>query len=494
MKLSMWILANQLSFLDPQVHIRSDSPLILHSARRAYATNCVYVYQDGADCVYAWEEDTIRLSDISVSEAFELVQSVFDTMSDWYARITAAISARNYQSLVDQCYQVFKNPTVLIDGNYQVLGISKQFGADDADDEWQYLKTYGCSSPRALRRIRQTQPQIFLAPEVIHFSFTAPYLKGKGLTMAITCGNCQLGRMNVMEKDRPLNRGDMQLMELIAELLRPCLSGYKAQHYQCAPYLNKLLDGLPLTGEELQQLKSTRGWQTDHTFQLYLLCPLEMGDPQDSESAPGTRVLLLSLYNTFPEDLSGISKGFIVLLADNTLLDSAVRLARLEALAKLNNIRLSYSLPIRELKNAHFLMEQSMVAQQLGTACNPQQSIDDFYHYGVDYLLYGCHSKKACELACQPDVWMLYQHAREGDEFLYETLKAYLTHERSIQKTAGALFVHKNTLIYRIRKLEEMLRYSLDDPYTREYMRLSFFTLERFRFYRQAGLIPDKAL
>ena len=44
MKLSMWMIANRLSSLDIELDIREDAPVILNSARRAYATNCVWVY------------------------------------------------------------------------------------------------------------------------------------------------------------------------------------------------------------------------------------------------------------------------------------------------------------------------------------------------------------------------------------------------------------------------------------------------------------------
>ena len=45
MKLSMWMLVNRLHNFELEVHIRDDSPVNLKSARRAYATDCVYVYQ-----------------------------------------------------------------------------------------------------------------------------------------------------------------------------------------------------------------------------------------------------------------------------------------------------------------------------------------------------------------------------------------------------------------------------------------------------------------
>ena len=47
----MWMIANRLSALDPEIHIRDSAPIILRSARRAYATNCVHVFQVGKDAI-----------------------------------------------------------------------------------------------------------------------------------------------------------------------------------------------------------------------------------------------------------------------------------------------------------------------------------------------------------------------------------------------------------------------------------------------------------
>lgn len=45
MKLNLWMIANRLSELEPELHIPENAPAALQSARRAYATECVYIYQ-----------------------------------------------------------------------------------------------------------------------------------------------------------------------------------------------------------------------------------------------------------------------------------------------------------------------------------------------------------------------------------------------------------------------------------------------------------------
>ena len=54
-----------------------------------------------------------------------------------------------------------------------------------------------------------------------------------------------------------------------------------------------------------------------------------------------------------------------------------------------------------------------------------------------------------------------YDHA--NGTFLQDTLLAYYRHGFSVGKTAEALFIHRNSLQYRINKIEELLGMELDD-------------------------------
>ena len=73
----------------------------------------------------------------------------------------------------------------------------------------------------------------------------------------------------------------------------------------------------------------------------------------------------------------------------------------------------------------------------------------------------------------------LWRQKETGDAIFYDTLKTYLEQDRSAVHTAQALFIHKNTFFYRLRKLQEGLTADLADPSARLYLLLSFRILER---------------
>ena len=99
MKLSMWMIANRLSSLDMELDIKNDAPVILKSARRVYATNCVHVYQENNDVVCNGEGNTIRFQNMDLTQGFEIIASVFDYFQDWMDDMIRLTRERDYQGL-----------------------------------------------------------------------------------------------------------------------------------------------------------------------------------------------------------------------------------------------------------------------------------------------------------------------------------------------------------------------------------------------------------
>jgi len=65
-----------------------------------------------------------------------------------------------------------------------------------------------------------------------------------------------------------------------------------------------------------------------------------------------------------------------------------------------------------------------------------------------------------------------YDEANQSN--LLHTLKVYLEHDRNAQRCANMLYLHRNSLQYRVRRIQEIAGINLDDPTERAYLRLSF--------------------
>lgn len=73
--------------------------------------------------------------------------------------------------------------------------------------------------------------------------------------------------------------------------------------------------------------------------------------------------------------------------------------------------------------------------------------------------------------------------AYDGSEELIRTLEAYFKHNANLSQTAEALFVHRNTLLYRMERISQILDLDLDNPDNRLAVQLAL------HIYRMKGSV-----
>ena len=71
--------------------------------------------------------------------------------------------------------------------------------------------------------------------------------------------------------------------------------------------------------------------------------------------------------------------------------------------------------------------------------------------------------------------------AYEGGQELIRTLEAYFEHNGNLSQSADALFIHRNTLIYRMERISGITNLDLDKPETRLAVQLAL------HIYRMMG-------
>ncbi len=96
----------------------------------------------------------------------------------------------------------------------------------------------------------------------------------------------------------------------------------------------------------------------------------------------------------------------------------------------------------------------------------------EFIHqFGHDNLIYLIH----------PSIISLYRYDSANNTELLDTLYTYLACGHSISETASSLFIHRNTVCNRIKKINEITSLSTDNPQVQSMLQLS---CQIFLYYR----------
>lgn len=478
MRLSMWMIANRLSSLDLELDIRSSAPAVLKSARRVYATNCVHVYSEGEDVICNGEGDIIRIPNMDLLTGFEIIQGVFDYFQDWMDEILQMVRERDYQGIVDLVWYVCRNPIILMDGNNRVIGITRQYPDDSLDEEWYYLCNYGYTSLNAVSQMRDDKTGLEMlqhGPRAFQFPKTR-ILKYGGYSYCMSCNDITCGRITILSKERELNPGDFQMVELLARLLEPSLGQiYYESVLSNTNIFYNLLTGKSFDQKMLDTQLSYLHWGMDDTYCLALI---EMTDTGKKSFISRNLDMLMQTMLYHSHNYVPIKKTpYILLLSNHRTNTEGEMLDFLKVLETHNPIRISFSLPCRGVENVKFLYGQALYALNSGKIFHPEEQFSNFFDYALNYLIESGSLEDSVR-ACMPEVIHLWKMQQKQKDDLFLTLKTYLDHERSIAKTSETLFTHRNTVLYRIKKVQEILHQDLDDPYVREYCRMSIRVLE----------------
>ena len=80
-------------------------------------------------------------------------------------------------------------------------------------------------------------------------------------------------------------------------------------------------------------------------------------------------------------------------------------------------------------------------------------------------------------MICHPAVLKLDEEDRQTGNCYINTLEAYLTSEKNVGKIAEKLFIHRNTLMYRLDKIVTLTGLDYDNLAEMEYVLLSIYVL-----------------
>ena len=122
--------------------------------------------------------------------------------------------------------------------------------------------------------------------------------------------------------------------------------------------------------------------------------------------------------------------------------------------------------PVQDIGNLHFAYRRAKAAVSMAmTQEGPRTRF--FAEMGTWRLLYLTEDKELLSnLSDRPLQPLLESDRTHGTEYL-ETLRMYLKHDGSIKAMAEEMYIHRNTILYRMAKIKELLGSSLETPQER---------------------------
>ena len=291
-----------------------------------------------------------------------------------------------------------------------------------------------------------------------------------------------LGRLMINELRSPLLPSHFQSVEYLAEYAMMLMrrDGLSQNHVyrDFEDTFIDLLTGVPADPRDLRTMLSILDW---HESDRYLCLKLQDQNLRGSIH-PDT-----ALSNELANVLSGFScfhyQKRLCIVVNLTLSRGDPGTIR-RSLAPYIRDSLMFggiSNPVEGIYAIAQAFRQTDIVLDYITNRDSSQWLLPFSACALSYIRACATRELPPEVLAEPMLLTLLRFDRENGTSYYDTLRTFLLNERSIPKTAEALIIHRTTLTYRLRKIEELVRLNLDDDEQRQYLLFSFFILEGIR-------------
>jgi purine catabolism regulator len=118
----------------------------------------------------------------------------------------------------------------------------------------------------------------------------------------------------------------------------------------------------------------------------------------------------------------------------------------------------------KNLQSIPHAFREAQQALEIGRRLFGEGSLHSFARLGVYRLLFYLDGQSELTDFYQETLGPLLQHDARGDGTLIETLEGFFHCNGNLSETARTMHLHRNSLLYRLSRIEELLGRSLEDP------------------------------
>lgn len=480
MYLSMWILADWLKRYQTEATILDGSRIIrnvrLLSEADQIKSSYVYVGRtqdfiasatEGIICVN--NGDYLILNAEDIEEIFNEIMNAFDFYNDWAAGLREKIAEGcSLQTLIDYSHIIFDEPMLILNSSHMVQAISPDYAFhQDPPESFRYLAEHKFMPLEQILEFNQLLEGTMESRDP--YLFTNPRNTLLTLQQNLFYNEEHIGWAIILLINHPYTKAMGQLCEEFVQLI-----GYWVRLHEDAKVLS------PQSELFLQLLTGETSGSQSVWDQLHC-CEWQEADEKyllKIETRDRDRYLHSALIHQIDQTFSGCYvlsfESAVVLVTNNRLYPLDRLKEKLTPLLHQCHGISGISYPFLDVMKLPQFYRQATIALQYGrergTAFNRCEEFALLYAQNI------IRENSTTDLA-HPVLEKIREYDKSHDTEYLATLKEFLIHERSQTITAQVLHIHKNTLIYRVARIQELFALDLDSIPVRLHLLFSFLLL-----------------
>ena len=418
--------------------------------------------------------------------------------------LTAALlSNRGNQNLLDRANELLGNPILQIGlASENILYSCSPEELKSCPELERIVTQIRCekltaSSAAAMSRLMDGDAAAMLAgdncPEILHRFNTA--LQTDQISVLLRVKHLEVGIITVYASGRPFQEPDERIIQCLSVLVGQELQ--KKSLYTRNPneikaqFLNHLISSRTVSEDYIYQMTQLR-YVTEIKDKFYLMVVESIDDAAQLDAnlfsglvAQIQSILMHGLYLVRDTELVVLfnlpERADIHELIDHVL---TPKCEKYHLIAGISNM-------YRDLRETSKYYHQAQKAASLG-AFYQDSALNYFSDIAPKEILHYMASQEDLLSFCVPEMLDLMNYDKENGTELIDTLYIYLEHVGRTVPAAQALYIHKNTLLYRIAKIKEILHCNMEKGEDVYKLMLSIRILRTLMLYTPPELRKNK--
>lgn len=410
-----------------------------------------------------------NLSDLldDVLDAITYYRNLFDRL------LTASLEGQGLSKMLDIASIHFENPVAVYDRSMKLLAYSSVYSIND--DFWiettkkGYLDFSGSDRNKLKEYLQLTKNN----NNSLIYRHSNP--NHRFISKNIMVLDHSAAMLHIVEKNTTLTCGSLDAAASISAILSIEIERNNLLHYKKGilheQLIIDLLEKKIANMQELNARAKNIGWH----FSNYFCCLTVVTESEfltDEQLAHA-----LTELNQIITSSKGIIYNGSILLIINTQSNKLFNSTTTNALRDfLDNKKLfaglsRFSARILDIPE---LYSQAVHAIKIGSSVNPQKRFYPYSEFSLFAFYDDCLQNDNIKNYYHPALDILNAYDEKNHTDLMITLRHYVNNRNNQVKTASQLYIHRTTLLHRVKKIEEVMNVDLDDPDTNFHILLSF--------------------
>lgn len=396
-----------------------------------------------------------------------------------YENIYMTLPSGNIQKLMEVCHEIVGVPILTVDVTYNLFGIAPQEKMDDYF--WDYLLEH---------KIYNTEMAIHLYEDGIMQSVNekkAPYVVDWGTSnedfpkiLGVIRVNDIIEGYVVMrctkEQIIPERMKAMEIIQNILSLFFKDNDTANTMHYTYQKvFIEELLNNRIHTSKQLGLWFDNIG----NAYQSpYRIAAISTDNKQDKNVLSYIRK---TIQQFFPYHFELIQQNILYILEYNLTVNDCVAKKQFDVLLSKFNAHCGISNAYDNLLETSDYRIQAEDALSLGGRIPCDSRIYRYENYYLPAILAPRMEQMPLCNYLSPLITKIEDYDRKYSTDFLSTLYTYVKYLGNTSETAGQLHIHRNTLLYRIKKIEDITGSSIRDYETFIHLAISFYMIDYAR-------------